>query len=65
MIEAVILICALNVSPQACADRTADDVIRVKVQPTVCAMAMQSVVAGEAGARAKGRMLKVVRGGKA
>lgn len=62
MIEAVILICALGLSPQACTERTADDVIRVQVQPVICAMAAQSVIAGEAGARTAGRRMKVICG---
>jgi hypothetical protein len=62
MVEAVILICGLGVAPQACTPRTADDVIRIKVQPGACAMAAQSVVAGEAGLRAQGRQMKVICG---
>ncbi len=62
MIEAIILICALGLTPSACTERTADDVIRVKVQPTICAMAAQSVVAREAGMRADGRRMKVICG---
>lgn len=65
MIEAIILICGLGLAPQACTERSADDVIRVEVQPTVCAMAAQSVIAGQAGARAKGRLMKVICGRKA
>lgn len=65
MIEAVILNCAFGVPPPACTEGAADDVISVKVQPMIRAMAKQSIVAEEAEARAKGRMLKVVCGGKA
>ncbi len=65
MIEAIILICGLGLTPAACTERTAEDVIRVKVQPAICAMAAQSVVAGEPGMRAKGRQMKVICGGKA
>ncbi|MHB8885794.1 MAG: hypothetical protein ACYC5H_12105 [Methylovirgula sp.] len=65
MIEAIILICGLGLPPQSCTEKTADDVIRIKVQPAICAMAAQSIIAGEAGARAKGRRMKVICGGKA
>lgn len=60
MIEAIVLICGLGMSPSACTEKTAEDVIRVKVQPVICAMAAQSVVAGEAGMRAEGHQMKVV-----
>lgn len=62
MIEALILICGLGMAPQACTLKTAEDVIRIKVAPTACAMAAQSVVASEAGMRAQGRQVKVVCG---
>jgi hypothetical protein len=62
MIEAIILICSLGMTPQACTANTAEDVIRIQVAPTVCAMAAQSVVASEAGMRAQGRQVKVVCG---
>ena len=64
MIEAIILICGLGLSPPSCTEKTADDVIRIKAQPTICVMAAQSVIAAEAGARAKGRRMKVICGGK-
>ncbi|MGB8276964.1 MAG: hypothetical protein WCF20_03385 [Methylovirgula sp.] len=65
MIEAIILICGLGVAPNACTEHTAEDVVRVKVPPTICAMAAQSVIAGEAGTRAEGRLMKVICGRKA
>ena len=40
MIEAIVLICGLGLSPQSCTEKTADDVIRIKLQPTICAMAV-------------------------
>jgi len=62
MIQAIILICNLGLAPSACTERSAEDVIRIKVQPAICAMAAQSVVASEAGLRAQGRQVKVVCG---
>jgi hypothetical protein len=62
MIEAIILICSLGMTSQACTAKTAEDVIRIKVTPAACAMAAQSVVASEAGMRAQGRQMKVVCG---
>lgn len=62
MIQAVILICGLGLAPSACTERSAQDVIRIKVEPAICAMAAQSVVASEAGLRAQGRQVKVLCG---
>ncbi|HEY5226788.1 MAG TPA: hypothetical protein VIJ06_08360 [Methylovirgula sp.] len=65
MIEAVILICSLGMASSACTERTADDVVHVKVPPAICAMAAQTIIASEAGARAQGRSVKVICGRKA
>jgi hypothetical protein len=65
MIEAIILICGFGMTASACTEHTADDVIHVKVPPTICALAAQTVVAGEAGTRAQGRSMKVICGRKA
>jgi hypothetical protein len=62
MIQAIILICGLGLAPSACTEQSAEDVIRIKVPATVCAMAAQSVVASEAGLRAQGRLVKVLCG---
>lgn len=62
MIQAIILICGLRLAPSACTEHSAEDIIRIKVQPAICAMAAQSVVASEAGLRAQGRQVKVVCG---
>ena len=62
MIEAIILICGLGLDASTCTVGTAEDVIRIKVQPAICAMAAQTVVASEAGLRAQGRQMKVLCG---
>ena len=64
MIEAMILICALSLSSDACDEHSADDVIRVKVEPVACAMASESIVAGMPGERAEGRLVKIICGRK-
>ncbi len=64
MIEAMILICALNLGADRCDEHSAEDVIHVKVEPVACAMAGQSVVAGMPGGRAEGRVMKVICGGR-
>ena len=46
-------------------EKMADDVIRIEVQPTIRAMAAQSIIAGTTAARAKGHRMKVICGGKA
>lgn len=64
MVEALILICALGVQPQACTEHSAEDVIRVKVPAITCGLAAQTIVAGEAGERTRGRQMKVICRGK-
>jgi hypothetical protein len=64
LIEAMILICALSVAAGGCDEHSAEDVIRVKVEPVVCAMASESIVAGMPGDRAEGRLVKIVCGRK-
>jgi len=64
LIEALILICALSVTAERCDVSSAEDVIRLKVEPAACAMASQSAVAEMAGDRTQGRFMKVVCGGK-
>jgi len=64
LIEAMILICALSVSADSCDEHSAEDVIRVKVEPVACAMALQSVVADMPGDRAQGRFVKMICGRK-
>ncbi len=60
----MILICALGVAADACNEDSAEDVIRVKVEPVACAMAAESVIAGMPGARSDGRFMKVICGGR-
>lgn len=60
MVNAVILLCAMTLSTQTCTKDTADDVIHAKVPATACMMAAQTIVAGEAGFRAQGRLMKVI-----
>jgi hypothetical protein len=64
LIEALILICALNLAVDGCDEHSAEDVIRVKVEPVACAMASESVIAGMPGDRAQGRFIKVICGRK-
>jgi hypothetical protein len=64
LIEAMILICALGLPAEACDQSSAQDVIRVKVEPVGCALAAQSVIAGMAGGRSEGRFMKVICGGR-
>jgi hypothetical protein len=64
LIEALILICALNVTAQSCDAYSAEDVIRLKVEPVVCALASQSAIAGLAGDRSQGQFIKIVCGGR-
>jgi hypothetical protein len=64
LIEALILICALGGAPDGCDEHSAEDLIRVKVEPVACAMASQSVIAGMAGDRAQGRLIKIICGRK-
>jgi len=64
LIEAMILICSLGLSPETCDERSAQDVLRVKVEPMSCAMASESLVAEMPGDRAQGHFIKVVCGRK-
>jgi hypothetical protein len=64
LIEALILICALNVAADGCTEQSAEDVLRVKVEPVACAMASESIIAGMPGDRAEGRRVKIICGRK-
>jgi hypothetical protein len=60
----MVLICALSLPAEKCDAHSAEDVIRVKVEPLSCAMAAQSVIAAMPGERAEGRFVKMICGGK-
>jgi hypothetical protein len=60
----MILICTLSLPAGSCDEHSAEDVIRVKIEPSACAMAFQSVVAEMPGERARGRFVKVICGRK-
>ncbi len=64
LIEAMILICSLGITPETCDERSAEDVLWVKVEPVTCAMASESVVAEMPGERVQGHFIKVVCGRK-
>ncbi len=64
MIEAMILICTLGLPAERCDEHSAEDVMRVKVEPLSCAMASESVVAEMPGDRAQGRFIKIICGRK-
>ena len=63
MIEAVILLCAVGATD--CDERTAEDVVRVKVPPMACiSMAPETVAAGMPETRREGVFIKIICKGK-
>jgi hypothetical protein len=60
----MILICSLGISPDTCDKQSAQDVLWVRVEPILCALGSESVVAEMPGDRVQGHFLKVVCGRK-
>lgn len=59
MVKALLLICALGTPQDQCTEANAE-VQRVEVPMTLCGMALQTVLAGQAGDRAEGGVPRLV-----